>query len=420
MIYGSVCSGIESATVAWRPLGWRAAWFSEIDPFACRLLAHHYPETPNLGDMREIEARIRSGEVQAPDVLVGGTPCQSFSFAGLRKGLDDARGNLTLAFARLADAVDVQRLARSEAPAWVLWENVPGVLSDKTNAFGCLLSALAGGSEPMLPPSRRGKRAGSWPAAGVVQGPARVVAWRVLDAQFHGVAQRRRRVFVLARGGAGAWACADALLPLGESVSRDPPARRAPGKEVAGSLAARARGGGGLGIDFDLAGGLQASGGGVDENDAEQGRLVPVAGAMSEFPAETAYAVAAGQGGSKFGSGRHNQDTFAVTAFDTTQITHPENRCRPEPGDPCHPLAAGAHPPAIAFSVVPETGQGADLRIRRLVPEEAEALMSLPRGYTAIPGAKDSPRYRALGNSFVANVVRWIGRRILAVEEGSL
>jgi len=222
--YGSVCSGIEAVSVAWRPLGWRAAWLAEIEPFPSRVLAHHYPETPNLGDMTTIAARIAAGEVDAPDLLVGGTPCQSFSVAGLRRGLSDERGNLALEFVRLADAISAR-----VPDAWTLWENVPGVLSDKGNAFGCFLAGLVGADAPLV--SR-----GGWRGAGVVAGPRRVAAWRILDAQFFGVAQRRRRVFVLARGGAGAWACADALLPLGPRLPRDPPTRRAQGEEVAGTL----------------------------------------------------------------------------------------------------------------------------------------------------------------------------------------
>ena len=192
MKFGSVCSGIEAASVAWHPLGWRAAWFAEIEPFPCAVLAHHYPAVPNLGDMTTIARRVMTGEVEAPDVLAGGTPCQAFSVAGLRESLADERGNLTLKFVELADAIDFVRVRDGRPPAIVFWENVPGVLSTKDNAFGCFLAGLAGEDEPLRAPG------GKWANAGAVYGPARSIAWRTLDAQYFGLPQRRRRVFVVA------------------------------------------------------------------------------------------------------------------------------------------------------------------------------------------------------------------------------
>ena len=192
MRFGSVCSGIEAASVAWHPLGWEAAWLSEIEPFPSAVLAHHYPDVPNLGDMTTLPERILSGEVEAPDLFCGGTPCQAFSVAGLRNSLDDARGNLSLTFVGIANAIDHVRSVRRDAPGIVFWENVPGVLSTKDNAFGCFLGALAGEDEPIIPSGEK------WTNAGCVYGPQRTVAWRVLDAQYFGVAQRRRRVFVVA------------------------------------------------------------------------------------------------------------------------------------------------------------------------------------------------------------------------------
>lgn len=152
MRFGSVCSGIEAASVAWNPLGWEAAWFSEIESFPCALLAHHYPNVPNLGDMTTIAPRILSGEVEAPDILCGGTPCQAFSVAGLRKSLDDARGNLSLVFCELANAIDTARLVRGLPPSIIFWENVPGVLNTKDNAFGCFLAGLAQCDVPLEVP----------------------------------------------------------------------------------------------------------------------------------------------------------------------------------------------------------------------------------------------------------------------------
>ena len=190
--FGSVCSGIEAASVAWEPLGWRASWFAEIEPFPSAVLAYHWPQVVNLGDMTKIRERVSSGRVSAPDVLVGGTPCQAFSVAGARKSLSDDRGQLTLEYVRLLNEIDAARSIRGEQSAIAVWENVPGVLNTKDNAFGCLLGALAG-EECELQPS--GKK---WGNAGCVFGPQRAVAWRVLDAQYFGVAQRRRRVFVVA------------------------------------------------------------------------------------------------------------------------------------------------------------------------------------------------------------------------------
>lgn len=192
MKYGSVCSGIEAASKAWEPLGWKPAWFSEIEPFPSAVLAHHWPEVTNLGDMTKIADAVRAGEVEAPDVLVGGTPCQAFSIAGLREGLSDDRGQLTLSYVELANAIDAKRRERGEPQAIIVWENVPGVLSSKDNAFGCFLAGLAGESSELQPAG------GKWTHAGCVSGPERVIAWRVLDAQFFGVAQRRKRVFVVA------------------------------------------------------------------------------------------------------------------------------------------------------------------------------------------------------------------------------
>lgn len=224
--YGSVCSGIEAATVAWHPLGWRAEWYAEIEPFPSAVLAHHYPDTPNHGDMTRLAAMVLSGKVQAPEVLVGGTPCQAFSVAGMREGLADPRGALTIKYVELLDAIDHVRTKRGQPEATCLWENVPGVLSDKGNAFGCFLGALVGESEELQPPG------GKWKDAGCVYGPTRTVAWRILDAQYFGLAQRRRRVFVVASARAGF----DPLEILfeREGVRRDTPPRRGEGQDLAG------------------------------------------------------------------------------------------------------------------------------------------------------------------------------------------
>jgi len=247
MRFGSVCSGIEAASVAFEPLGWSAAWLAEIEPFPSAVLAHHYPDVLNLGDMTAIPRRVLAGEIEAPDMLCGGTPCQAFSVAGLRESLSDERGNLTLTFVEIADAIDHVRARRGVPPAIVLWENVPGVLSTRDNAFGCFLAGLAGEDDPLEPPG------GRWANAGAVYGPARAVAWRTLDAQYFQLAQRRRRVFVVASARDG-FDPARVLFEW-EGVRRDSAPSRETGK-VAPTIPSRSLGGGGLGTDFDCDGGL--------------------------------------------------------------------------------------------------------------------------------------------------------------------
>ena len=226
LAYLSVCSGIEAATVAWEPLGFRALAFSEIEPFARAILTHHYGHVPLHGDFTVLRDE---DWIAGADILVGGTPCQAFSVAGLRRSLDDSRGNLSLEFVRLADAIDERRSQRGLPPCIVLWENVPGVLSVRDNAFGCFLSGLSGEDAPFIPP--RGK----WTNAGVALGPSRAVAWRILDAQYFGLAQRRRRVFVVASAREGVDPAA-VLLEF-EGLRRDSPPRREARQDAAADAA---------------------------------------------------------------------------------------------------------------------------------------------------------------------------------------
>ena len=238
MRFGSVCSGIEAASVAWEPLGWKSAWFSEIEKFPSELLAQRYPGVKNLGDMRFIAEKIRRGSIEAPEIIVGGTPCQAFSVAGLRNSLDDSRGQLTLKFVELVNAVDEARAAIRLGASVIVWENVPGVLSAKGNAFGCFLAGLAGEDEPLEPPGEK------WSDAGCVFGPHRAVAWRCLDAQYFGLAQRRQRVFLVWCPGDGADPAA--ILFERPRVLGHPPARGEAGQGathgVAGGLGASGRG----------------------------------------------------------------------------------------------------------------------------------------------------------------------------------
>jgi DNA (cytosine-5)-methyltransferase 1 len=189
---GSICSGIEAASVAWKPFGLHFKWFSEIASFPSRVLKEKYPDIPNLGDMNNIDTAILKGKIFSPDIICGGTPCQAFSLAGWKNGLNDDRGNLTLRFVDIIEANDAVRQADNKKPTIVFWENVEGVLTDKTNAFGCLVSSLAGLDTAI--------GLTKWPNAGLIRGPKRNVAWRVLDAKFFGLPQQRRRLYLLAGG----------------------------------------------------------------------------------------------------------------------------------------------------------------------------------------------------------------------------
>lgn len=243
--YLSVCSGVEAASIAWHPLGWRAVGFAEIDRFASAVLAERFGSNlpgeaparngvPNFGDLTQVDVAA----LPRVDVLVGGTPCQAFSFAGNRLSLKDARGNLTLAYAVLAHA-----LARSNGLRNALWENVPGVLNTDDNAFGCFLGCLVGADAPLdLPHGVK-----RWPDAGMVAGPRARLAWRLLDAQYFGLAQRRERVFVVADFGNGADPASVLFERQGLRGNLAP--RRKAAERVSATLAGGARSGGGYSLD---------------------------------------------------------------------------------------------------------------------------------------------------------------------------
>jgi DNA (cytosine-5)-methyltransferase 1 len=326
MKFGSVCSGIEAASVAWSPLGWQAAWLSEIEPFPSAVLAHHYPDVPNLGDMTALPERILSGEVEAPDLFCGGTPCQAFSVAGLRNSLDDSRGNLSLTFVEIANAIDKRRLDAGLVPTIVFWENVPGVLNTKDNAFGCFLGALAGEDAALDPAG------GRWTNAGCVYGPERTIAWRVLDAQYFGVAQRRRRVFVVASARDDFDPAA--VLFESEGVRRD----TAPSREAGERIAPRVTNG----PPFCRTG-----------NERVEAEAMVVVAPVYEMHGQDSRVRDVGEVcttvSATYGSGGGNVPiTLAQSIpFDTIQITSPYNYSNPQAGDPCHPLAARAHVPAV-------------------------------------------------------------------------
>jgi DNA (cytosine-5)-methyltransferase 1 len=382
MKYGSVCSGIEAATAAWHPLGWQASFFSEIEPFPRAVLAHHYPHVPLHGDF----TTIKGDQYEPIDLLVGGTPCQSFSVAGLRGGLDDDRGNLALEFLRLADRT---------RPRWLVWENVPGVLSSNGGRdFGSILGGM------------------------VELGYG--IAYRVLDAQYFGVAQRRRRVFVV--GYLGDWRRAAAVLFERHSLQGHPAPRREAGQKPGPTISARPTGGGGLGTEFDLDGGLVAR----YVTTREGQRLDPsletlitgtlcnngkAAGSATQQDAENGFLVAHSLRGEGFdasedGTGRGTP--LVPVAF--AQNTRDEVREMPVIG------ALAAQPGMKQTSYVRTA-----MQVRRLTPRECERLQGFPDDYTLVPNrgkpAADGPRYKALGNSMAVPVMRWIGERIAASEQ---
>ncbi|MDZ0764476.1 phage N-6-adenine-methyltransferase [Klebsiella pneumoniae] len=371
MIYGSICSGIEAATVAWEPLGWKAAWFSEIEAFPSAVLAERWPEVVNLGDMTKIAAAVRAGDVQAPDVMVGGTPCQAFSIAGLRNGLADARGQLTLSYVELANAIDDKRIEHGEEEAIFVWENVPGVLTSHDNAFGCFLAGLAGESCELKPSG------GKWTHSGCVYGPQRTIAWIVKDAQYFGVAQRRKRVFVVASARKGF--DPGQVLFESEGVRRDTPPSREPQTSVA---ALTARGVGTCGADDNQAqaGHLLAFGGGNTGGNIDVAACLTAKGQRIDFEVET-FAV----------HGTQDPDTNLELAHTLGRNHGQEN--------------------AISNGVL----------VRRLMPVECERLQGFPDNHTQISWrgkeateCPDGPRYRAIGNSMAVPVMRWIGERIAA------
>lgn len=467
MKYGSVCSGIEAASKAWEPLGWKPAWFSEIEPFPSAVLANHWPEVTNLGDMTKIADAVRAGEVEATDVLVGGTPCQAFSIAGLREGLSDDRGQLTLSYVELANAIDAKRRERGEPEAIIVWENVPGVLSSKDNAFGCFLAGLAGESCELQPAG------GKWTHAGCVSGPERIIAWRVLDAQFFGVAQRRRRVFVVASARKGLDP-AEVLFEL-DGVRRDSAPRRESQPEIARNAGERTK----VGSHWDNPanphptlnqsnniGGIGASN---QELFSQRG-----SGLVSDAYSDVSRTLLAKENDSTAEDletyvvhGTQDPDTNRELAHTLGRNNGQENACiafsyKDNGGDATSDLSptirAGNHdkshansgqPPAIAYAF--KAGQGAKaggigyaeeqsptltsassgtnlapavmhgVAVRRLTPIECERLQGFPDNHTLIgwrgknaDECPDGPRYKAIGNSMAVPVMRWIGERIAA------
>jgi len=192
LTFGSVCSGIEASQLAFSPFGFEQKWSSEIAEFPSKVLEQHFPNIPNVGDMINIPNLVLDKEIEAPDLFCGGTPCQAFSLAGWKNGLADERGQLTMTFIEIANAIDKIRLEKGKKRSIVLWENVEGVLNDKTNAFGNFIAGLAGYEEEI--------KVSKWTKSGYLEGKDRNVAWRVIDAKYFGLPHQRKRLYVLAGG----------------------------------------------------------------------------------------------------------------------------------------------------------------------------------------------------------------------------
>lgn len=437
MNYGSVCSGIEAATVAWHSLGWEPAWFSEIEKEPSLILKHHYPKTPNLGDMTKIREIVLENKIEAPDILVGGTPCQAFSLAGLRNSLNDARGQLTLEYVRLLDAIDSTRSISRKEPCIAVWENVPGVLNTKDNAFGCFLGALAGEECELLPSGKK------WPNAGCVFGPQRQIFWRVLDAQHFGLAQRRKRVFVVASARAK---CIGEILferkslqgdfaksrGAGESSTRGSkvyPFRASQtlsGKTYTPPILASHGQKKWLGNQEAFCGDYyikHAIGiGGITANAGISNEVFPTLLARhGDFYTVATYAIqgniigrSSKAGGNGIGFKQEQAPTLTATdkhgvlycgtkndaLFDLDKEIAPTVRCGGKDGGAIHQAIFQYIPPNIFYLA------------RYLTEVECERLQGFPDNYTDVRGVASGKRYKALGNSMAVKVMSWIGKRI--------
>jgi len=371
MRYASVCSGVEAPTVAWHPLGWEPVFFSEIEKFPSAVLQHHYPHVPNYGDMTNFK---EWPDDQSISLLVGGTPCQSFSVAGLRKGLADPRGNLMLTFLAVAKKYN---------PKWVVWENVPGVLSsNKGRDFGTFLSALGECGYGF--------------------------AYRVLDAQYFGVAQRRRRVFVV--GYLGDWRRAAAVLFERESLSGHPAPSRQTRERIADTITVGANQYSGfIGEPVEVASVVGPLTAGMHKG--PRGTEAVESNHVIAFPAEMS--------GTQAASAPELSPTLSVghttaVAFNPFRYgSHQQDTLHHETGV-MSSLPAGSNSNAGHY-----TKTVTNMKVRRLLPIECERLQGFPDNYTQIPwrnkppdDCPDGPRYKAMGNSMAVPVMRWIGERI--------
>jgi len=388
MRYGSVCSGVEAASLAWahqengcEPLGWECAFVSEIEKFPSAVLQHHYPNVPNLGDMTSADFADRCADQGAIDLLVGGTPCQSFSVAGLRGGLDDERGNLALEFCRLADRL---------APRWIVWENVPGVLSSSGGRdFGSIVGAMV----------ELGYN----------------VAWRILDAQHFGVPQRRRRIFLVGHLGAEQRGAAAVLFEQ-HCLQGHP----APSREAREDATADA----GSSPTHSLTKRYESSEDGT-------GRGVPLVPHVANTLGNRglrSHTELDGHGDIRPMPVGHRMAAFGEYVDDGTSSTIKERDYKDATDLIC--VNARETPVSASGKSLPLGAQdrghavATSMQVRRLTPRECERLQGMPDDWTKIPWRKkdaedcpDGPRYKAIGNSMAVPVMRWIGERIQMVEE---
>lgn len=370
MKYGSVCSGVEAATVAWHSLGWKPQWFSEIEQFPSAVLDYHYPNVPNFGDM----TKHKEWKNDPIDLLVGGTPCQSFSVAGLRKGLDDPRGNLMLTYLAIAEQYRAK---------WLVWENVPGVLSSNGGKdFGAFLGAL-------------GQLGYGF-------------AYRVLDAQYFGVPQRRKRVFVV--GCFGSWRSAAAVLFESHSLQGHSAPSREEGQKPSPSVTTGAPFSrtGNERVECDaivsVAFGGQMSNVQTDNNLSQTLQAKNPQAVMTSAPTISATLQTTCGEWSR-------ADGFTMMSYDMKQHHNPQ------------PTDSFSLTTENCSSVRGDTPLIKTNSVRRLTPKECERLQGFPDNYTQIPYRKkdaencpDSPRYKAMGNSMAVPLMKWIGERIEMVE----
>jgi len=409
MKYLSVCSGIEAATVAWHHMGWKPVGFSEIEKFPSQVLAHHYPQVTNFGDMTKYKEWKLDDSI---GLLVGGTPCQSFSVAGLRKGLEDPRGNLALTYVGILDKF---------RPKWCIWENVPGVLSSgKGRDFGAFLGALAELGYGF--------------------------AYRVLDAQNFGVAQRRRRVFVV--GCLGSWEFAAKVLFESESLRGDIKTGRSKGKDIANCITkspsshssynpARSEGNAVV-VQWpaDKASTLNASFGdklGLENQHINSGAPLFVQSVyenhgtdsrIKQIDVSPTVTARWGTGGNNVPlamgfntNARPHEMNFleeqsnTLTASQNSGVAHAFN-----PGALKRMGIIGKEeisPTLLADMGNNQIAFAKNMAVRRLTEVECERLQGFPDNYTNIrENCPSGSRYKALGNSMAVPVMRWIGERI--------